>query len=404
MHYSTFFGFEIWKSIRIQIRTKGEFRADQLGVVLLKKTSHKRCTTMICTFKSITRAASCTNRASLSTTRLLLLEAVCPSSGHCRTDRIHLAPFRRFLSITREAKPPKAFPQSGPQLPTPQLDERATTIVTTESAHIEETNEDFTVEEVNTADVLLNANQELTSIPWYLQVEAPKRAPKPLSERQRIPELPKFAPEILAPLLQQISVDLGMDDLSLLDLRHLDPPPALGANLIMIIGTARSEKHLHVSADRLCRWLRSNYKLRPDADGLLGRNELKLKLKRKARRAKLMGAKEGEGMDDGVRTGWVCVNVGTVMAPAVTQVLPVEDDFVGFGRRSDGVKIVVQMMVEEKREEIDLERLWTGISKRQLLAESEIQENEMDLIDESDENIEAMAATKEDLRPSPTLS
>ena len=80
----------------------------------------------------------------------------------------------------------------------------------------------------------------------------------------------------------------------------------------MLIGTARSEKHLHVSADRLCRWLRSTYKLRPNADGLLGRNELKLKLKRKAKKAKLLGSSTDENADDGVRTGWVCVDVGVV--------------------------------------------------------------------------------------------
>lgn len=216
-------------------------------------------------------------------------------------------------------------------------------------------------------------SNQAESIPWYLQVSPPVPENTPLSSRQQIPDLPDSPPEILAPLLQQISVDLGMDDLSLLDLRHLDPPPALGANLLMIIGTARSEKHLHVSADRLCRWLRSNYKLRPDADGLLGRNELKLKLKRKARRSKLMGAKEGEGMDDGVRTGWVCVNVGTVAGSVSPALKAQREGFVGFGQDNDGVKIVVQLMVEEKRDEIDLERLWTGISKRQQLEEAELQ-------------------------------
>ncbi|EKD21702.1 uncharacterized protein L3040_004925 [Drepanopeziza brunnea f. sp. 'multigermtubi'] len=206
---------------------------------------------------------------------------------------------------------------------------------------------------------------QVSALPWYLQVESPQRAPKQLSERQRLPDLPDAAPPILQPLMQQISVDLGLDDLALLDLRKLDPPPALGANLFMILGTARSERHLHVSADRLCRWLRSNYKLRPDADGLLGRNELKLKLKRKAKRAKLMGSANDDTGDDGVRTGWVCVDVGVVEggSEAVPDA-PRHENFVGFGRRTDGVRIVVQMLTEEKREEIELEKLWGGILKR----------------------------------------
>lgn len=205
---------------------------------------------------------------------------------------------------------------------------------------------------------------DVAAVPWYLQVESPQRKPQPLSERQKIPELPETPPPILEPLLQQISIDLGMDDLKLLDLRKLDPPPALGANLLMIIGTARSEKHLHVSADRLCRWLRSTYKLRPDADGLLGRNELKLKLKRKAKRAKLMGTAADETGDDGVRTGWVCVDVGIVEPSEDAVEAPQRENFVGFGRRVDGIRIVVQMLTEEKREQIDLEHLWGGILKR----------------------------------------
>lgn len=219
-----------------------------------------------------------------------------------------------------------------------------------------------------------------SSTPWYLQVDRPVKHPQPLSERQRIPELPEFSPDILQPLLQHISIDLGLDDLSLLDLRNLDPPPALGSNLLMIIGTARSEKHLHVSADRLCRWLRSEYKLRPDADGLLGRNELKLKMKRKNRRAKLLGSGPAEDdIDDGIRTGWVCVNLGMVpSASGLEKVRTDREGFVGFGRQTDGTKIVIQMLVEEKREELDLERLWNGIKKRQMLSNTNLGEEKID--------------------------
>jgi hypothetical protein len=213
---------------------------------------------------------------------------------------------------------------------------------------------------------------EASAVPWYLQVDSPRRAPQPLLEKQQIPDLPESPPPILQPLLQQVSIDLGLDSLTLLDLRKLDPPPALGANLLMILGTARSEKHLHVSADRLCRWLRSTYKLRPDADGLLGRNELKLKLKRKSKRAKLLGKSTADNEDDGVRTGWVCVDVGIVDGAENSSLNVAEPEgFVGFGRRTDGVRIVVQMMTEEKREEMDLERLWRGILKRGAPAEME---------------------------------
>jgi Ribosomal silencing factor during starvation len=287
----------------------------------------------------------------------------------------------------------------------------------------------------------------LDPIPWYLQVDTPQPPgpSHPFADRQLIPNLPHNPPLILPPMLEYLSVDTGLDDLTLLDLRSLDPPPALGANLLMIIGTARSVKHLNVSADRFCRWLRSNYKLRPYADGLLGRNELKLKLRRKARRAKLAASvgntmyEKSGGADDGITTGWICVNVGQVedglvenaaeqgdtvaeqgikeeqdedivmkeqdedvankepddeaMAEAnITQDMRDEaaaqssteqeeeeylnpdasaddqddedDGYIGFGSRSNAPRIVVQMFIEEKRAELDLEGLWQDRSSR----------------------------------------
>lgn len=279
-------------------------------------------------------------------------------------------------------------PRQSPRHPLPAYAQRRlfTSTITSRINHLPE--DDAAVQESlettpEASEPVVPSTLVDSSVPWYLQVDSPARETRPLSERQKIPDLPDGSPVLLQPLLEQISVDLGIDDLTLLDLRHLDPPPALGANLIMIIGTARSEKHLHVSADRLCRWLRSNYKLRPDADGLLGRNEIKLRLRRKAKRAKLLGSKDAEDMDDGVRTGWVCVNVGTV--DGTVKHMVEEQDFVGFGRRSDGVKIVVQMLTEEKRQEIDLEKLWSGISRRQTLAEEELATNESKSLPGDDE-------------------
>ncbi|KAI4134120.1 MAG: hypothetical protein LQ347_001779 [Umbilicaria vellea] len=211
-----------------------------------------------------------------------------------------------------------------------------------------------------------------TPQPWYLQVETPQRQISPLSERQQLPELPANPPALLQPLLEHISIDLGLDDLTLFDLRKLDPPAALGANLLMIIGSARSEKHLHVSADRLCRWLRTTHGLRPYADGLLGRNELKLKLRRKNRRAKLLGSVgsiDSKDRDDGIRTGWVCVNIGAIEESTEDVIEP--EGFVGFGSRGTEVRVVVQMLTEEKREELDLESLWEGFLRRQAKKEAE---------------------------------
>jgi hypothetical protein len=104
----------------------------------------------------------------------------------------------------------------------------------------------------------------------------------------------------------------------------------------------------------------------------LGRQELKLKLRRKAKRSKLMSAVGGKStaeteLDEGIRTGWVCVNVGRVEGgdlPKTEAELVREKNFIGFGERSTGSRIVVQMMTEEKRGELDLEKLWATIQKK----------------------------------------
>ena len=129
----------------------------------------------------------------------------------------------------------------------------------------------------------------MTDVPWYLQSQHQTTVfnkdgsseDGPMFERQRIPDLPVHPPKNLDAILKQLSVEIGLDYLSILDLRKLDPPPALGSNLIMLFGTARGEKHLNVSAERFCTWLRREYKWSPYADGLLGRNELKIKQRRK---------------------------------------------------------------------------------------------------------------------------
>ena len=201
-----------------------------------------------------------------------------------------------------------------------------------------------------------------SAVPWYLQVQTPPYPDvNPMLERQRLPELPTEPPPLLQPILEHVSVSLGLDDLRLFDLRDIDPPLALGANLMVLIGTGRSEKHIHVSADRFCRWLRTEHKLRPYADGLLGRGELKLKMRRKARRARIMshvGVTEAGQVDDGIRTGWVCVNIGTIEdgRPHLSNSSGMED-YVGFGSNMGGVNVVVQMLVQEKREELELEQL-----------------------------------------------
>ncbi|KAK8118830.1 ATPase synthesis protein 25 [Apiospora kogelbergensis] len=208
------------------------------------------------------------------------------------------------------------------------------------------------------------ADSQEAEVPWYLQVEPPTHAP--VAEPPPLPEVPADSPAILQSLLEYASEEMGLEELSLLDLRKLNPPAALGSNLFMLFGNARSERHLHVSASRLVRWLRYEHKVHADADGLLGPNERKTKLRRKARRAKLLGTMGTDDADDGISTGWICVNLGTLNRGAEASTVVAEDGRVaGFGVSQKGSTIVVQVMTEARRAELDLETLWRRSLERQ---------------------------------------
>lgn len=296
-----------------------------------------------------------------------------------------MAIVRSFASTTRSNGPP--LPHTSLAAPTPTRPFTRSFTSSRQHNEAKESEEPISIEEKNVQTENVDGESTETvstevpsepdstasaSLPWYLQSQHTRESSLAEVEdrhRQNIPELPPNPPPLLQELLDYISITAGLDDLNLLDLRHLDPPPALGPKLIMIMGTARSEKHLHVSADRFCRWLRREHRLKANAAGLLGRNELKIKLRRKMKRMKMLanvGGQETEGnIDDGIRTGWICCTVGKIEAHPADTEMPGDDveNFVGFRDIKPGVNVVVQMFTEEKRNEIDLETLWGGVLK-----------------------------------------
>ncbi|KFA64878.1 hypothetical protein S40285_02860 [Stachybotrys chlorohalonatus IBT 40285] len=208
---------------------------------------------------------------------------------------------------------------------------------------------------------------DVEETPWFLDVEPPRHVPD--HHKPDLPSTPANAPALVDPMIKYIYEDMGLDDLALLDLRDLDPPAALGPNLIMLLGTARSERHLHICSGRFVRWIRRNHKIDARADGLIGPGELKTKLRRLRRKAKLMGTNSAvvPSGDHGISTGWVCVNF-SVNDHEAGESVSFDDSgrFSGFGATQTGTTIVVQCLTERRRKELDLESLWRGILRRSL--------------------------------------
>ncbi|KAK7416925.1 ATPase synthesis protein 25 mitochondrial [Neonectria magnoliae] len=240
---------------------------------------------------------------------------------------------------------------------------------TTEPAEKEDSENEITSEEdlLNESPLEPAKSAEPRGVPWFLEVDPPRHPPS--QHEVELPDIPDDAPAVVTPMLKYIFEDMGLDEISLLDLRDLDPPAALGPNLIMLFGTTRSERHLHISSGRLVRWLKRNYKIDARADGLIGPGELRTKLRRLRKKAKLMGTNTAivPGGDNGISTGWVCVNFSSNGGNS-NEVESFDDTgrFSGFGASPTGTTIVIQCMTEARRNELSLESLWQGILKRSL--------------------------------------
>ncbi|KAF4123038.1 ATPase synthesis protein 25, mitochondrial [Geosmithia morbida] len=292
------------------------------------------------------RTAMC--RAVLSPTAPVALRML-PMTITRRNQRLQPVAWRPFSSAGKEAPPTSA-------------DHEATLEAEAEEAEAETSPE---------------------TTPWFLD-EAPPQHP-PSQHSATLPTPPEDAPAMMGSMIKYIYEDMGLDDLSLLDLRDLDPQASLGPNLIMLFGTARSERHLHVSSGRFVRWVRRNCNVGARAEGLIGPGELKTKLRRLRKKAKLMGQNTAmiPGGDHGISTGWVCVNFrattegrkgGDVEAARFDE----SGAMSGFGSSEHGTTIVVQCMTESRRNELDLESLWKGILRRNLDQQAKIRGEKVD--------------------------
>jgi ribosomal silencing factor RsfS len=294
--------------------------------------------------------------------------------------------------VSRPATSPfRSFPQTSrllPSLPTRfYSDVKTTDPIREKSASISPATNDILNDSIDNPPEA----DESGDVPWFLEVEPPRHPEN--QHAVELPKVPEGAPEVIEPMIKYIFEDMGLDDISLLDMRELDPPAALGPNLIMLFATARSERHLHISSGRFVRWLRKNHNIHARADGLIGPGELRTKLRRLRKKAKLMGTNTAiiPGGDNGISTGWVCVNFSS-NGGQTDEAAKVDDSgrFSGFGAPQTGTTVVVQCMTDSRRAELDLETLWKGILKKTLKQNKQARGEKAD----SPEELEKLVASK----------
>lgn len=168
-------------------------------------------------------------------------------------------------------------------------------------------------------------------IPWYVDEGAEQVAKHRIE--MPIPDMPSNPPSKLEPITKYVVQDLGLMDTQIIDGR--DRETALGP-AIMIVGTGKSNRHLGNAAAQLLNWLKKEYNVAVDTEGILTANFIKTQSRRAQRRARQQGLGEQQAWVEAfAKVGsWVVLNTNVD-------------------------NIYVHLLTEDRRRGLDLEHLWT---------------------------------------------
>ncbi|KAK9378639.1 uncharacterized protein V2V93DRAFT_375427 [Kockiozyma suomiensis] len=117
----------------------------------------------------------------------------------------------------------------------------------------------------------------IDSTPWYLRV-AESLAQTKVTNVAALPEMPDNSPDELEPILAFLVRDLGLQELSVIDLRGVST--VFGGEAIMVVSTARSERHLNRAAEQFRVFLKRTYRVKPIIEGLVGKERVKVQERR----------------------------------------------------------------------------------------------------------------------------
>lgn len=195
------------------------------------------------------------------------------------------------------------------------------------------------------------------STPWYLNPEASPAVTSPLME-VKLPELPENHPETLENIVHFLAKDLGIQDLMIFDMRNrdglsLDSEGAYDISDFMVLGTGKSSKHLLKASSELQYYIKHNLHKLPLTEGVLKAGKLAKYHRRLHKKGKTAPnySKETYGVTPNT---WVMTDT-----------------------RADG--IIIHMLTEERRRDLNLEYLWSPESKRGQYARSKYDNDSDDI-------------------------
>ncbi|CAR29196.1 ZYRO0G02948p [Zygosaccharomyces rouxii] len=179
-------------------------------------------------------------------------------------------------------------------------------------------------------------NNSTTTIPWYLKVGDRERALKQSIFKAQEINYPSNSPDSLRHISQYLCDELGLSDIIIFDLRKGEfETAAAKISDFMVIATARSPKHCQTSFDKLNSLIKQEYESVAYVEGQFNAREEKKRQRRLARKPKLSSNS--------------------------TSNVPTESWFL-IDCKVD--KIFVNILTENRRQEINLEELYAPEHER----------------------------------------
>lgn len=192
---------------------------------------------------------------------------------------------------------------------------------------------------------------EDSSIPWYMRANEDTEQLSP-NLKEPIPELPQDSPDSMQPLVEHMVRDLGLTDIEFIDLRDHNPPSVFGPDAIMIVATGKSDKHIGKAAQGLVSFVKQTFGTVPYQEGVVTAGYIKVQKRRQLKKSKRLSAfrESRDSLQGRFSSDWISLETKT----------------------ND---ILIHIFTSDKRQEIDLEQVWS--TDRRELREQRKQQQEL---------------------------